>query len=124
MQKASQYAPAPNGGRAGVRGAIMYFEIAFLQSKKTCNPGETGIPAGSLQPYHAQHGADKDTEHGGGGREHPKENIPGNSTDFEGHVRTVEVQPADGAERLCIRRNCWLVLFYPGHGNLTVILSV
>lgn len=94
---------------------------------KTCNPGKTGIPSGFLQPYHTEHCSDKDTKHGGGGREHAKENIPGNGTDFEGHVRPVEVQPAEGAESLCIRRNCWLVLFYPGHENLTdltVILSV
>jgi len=77
---------------------------------------------GSLLAHQVvQHHPDKDAEHGGGGREHPQEDIPGNSTDFERHVCPVEVEPANSAEGLCVRRNCWLVLFYPGH-NYTLSL--
>ena len=39
MQKASQTPPTSGGGRAGVRGAIMYSEKDFLQSKKNQNTG-------------------------------------------------------------------------------------
>ena len=44
-----------------------------------------------------------------------EEDIPDNSTDFEGHVCPVEVEPANGTEGFGFSRNCWLILFYPGH---------
>ena len=83
-----------------------------------------GPRAGFLQADHAQHCPDKDAEHGGGGGEHGKEDIPDDSTDFKGHIRPVKVKPADSAERFCVRRNRWLVLFYPGHTKLTILMSV
>jgi hypothetical protein len=48
MQKASQYAPAPNGARASVRGAIMYSKKLFYRAK---NPVTLGKPGSWQAPY-------------------------------------------------------------------------
>lgn len=64
--------------------------------------GEMELSAGFLKAHHTQHCPDKDTEHGGRGGEHPEEDIPGNGTNFEGHIGPVKIEPANGAEGLCL----------------------
>lgn len=86
---------------------------------------KNGESAGSLLTHQVvQHHPDKDAEHGGGCRQHSEKDVPGNGTDFEGHVGPVEVEPANSTEGFSVRRNCWLVLFYPGHSYSRSLMSI
>ena len=68
-----------------------------------------------LQSDNAEDRTDQDAEHGRGCREHTQENIPGDRTDLQRHVGTIQVQPPYGAEGFRVRGYRGFILLYPYH---------